>query len=992
MDTSLDILSEITVYSKYAKYLPEQNRRESWAELVARRKNMDLKKYPLLKAEIEQVYNDFVLTKKILPSMRSMQFAGRPIDVNPSRIFNCSYAPIDHYKSFQEAMFLLLGGTGFGYSVQSRHVSKLPDIRKPVRTRRYLIGDSIEGWADSIGALMKSYFTGSACPEFDFSDIRDKGALLVTTGGKAPGPEPLRICLAKIKELLDSKPDNTKLASIEVHDILCYIADAVLAGGIRRAACICLFDLDDNDMIKCKSDQRVTMLSIENRMGDACEVLVEDSMYGKKHRIFLSNAELEHLSKTNTVKWYHLFPHRGRANNSAVIVRHKVKKKDFSKLWKDIEASGSGEPAVYLTNNPDAGTNPCCFASDMLLKTLEGWKTFYELAGKTVEVYNKDGQVHKGSVWSNGIKPIVAVKLSNGKVLRCTDDHRFMLTNGQEQMARDLRGSKIMPYLEFNTVNDEHVKLGFMQGDASLTRLNSTAHKGLEVHLGQDDKDVADLFEIDHEDGIRSYYVNGYNDALRDLGFVAKPLPERTLPSGFSAFTPLQKASFMKGLYSANGSVIKAGRVSFKSTCNELVLEMSEYLLSVGIENYITTNKAKNVAFSNGTYLCKQSYDLNIASYESLLKFAKSIGFVHAYKMDALKTMLLSRAPVVVSVKPDGEEEVFDFNIQDSTHWGIVSSDANEAGGYIAHNCEIALLPYQFCNLVEVNASTLSSQQDLDDRVKAATFLGTLQAGYTNFHYLRDVWRKTTEKEALLGVSMTGICSGAVNNLDLTAAANAAVAENKRVAAIIGIREAARITCVKPAGTTSLVLGTSSGIHAWHSPYYLRRIRVGKNESLYKYLAAHHPTLVEDEYFSPSTQAVIQVPVKAPEGAIFRDESALDLLNRVKRFSVEWIQPGHIKGDNTHNVSATVSIKPNEWEEVGNWMWENRAVYNGISVLPHDGGTYIQAPFEDITEERYNELIQHLNKVDLSNIRETEDTTDLKGEVACAGGACELTF
>jgi len=620
MELSNKILSDITVYMKYAKYLPNENRRETWEELVTRNKNMHIKKYPALKNEIEEKYK-LVYDKKILPSMRSLQFGGKPIEISPNRVYNCAYLPIDHIESFNEIMFLLLGGTGVGYSVQQHHVDKLPMINKPYqkRTRRFLIGDSIEGWADAIKVLMKSYLGDkrSSRIEFDYSDIRPKGALLVTSGGKAPGPQPLKECIIKIIGVLDSKEDTDTLSTLEVHDIVCHIADAVLAGGIRRAALISLFSADDNEMISAKSGN-----------------------------------------------WWETNPQRGRANNSAVLMRHKVTKKFFMDLWKRVELSGAGEPGIYFNNDKDWGTNPCC---------------------------------------------------------------------------------------------------------------------------------------------------------------------------------------------------------------------------------------------------------------------------------------------------------------------------------------EIALRPYQFCNLCEVNASDIESQEDLNERVKAATFIGTLQAGYTDFHYLREVWQQTTEKDALIGVSMTGIGSGTVLGYDMQKAASLVKRENARVAKLIGINSAARCTTVKPAGTTSLALGTSSGIHAWHNDYYVRRVRVGKNESIYKYLVENHPALVEDEYFRPHDTAVISIPQKAPEGSILRTESPFQLLERIKKVATEWVLPGHRKGSNTHNVSATVSLKAEEWETAGEWMWDNRDSYNGLSVLPFDGGTYTQAPFEDIDEGTYINMLQHLTDINLENVLESEDNTDLSGELACAGGSCEIT-
>jgi ribonucleoside-triphosphate reductase len=619
MNISNKILSDITVYMKYAKFVPELNRRETWYELVTRNKQMHIKRYPALKDEIESVY-ELVYDKKILPSMRSLQFGGKPIEISPNRVYNCAYLPIDHIDAFSETMFLLLGGTGVGYSVQKHHVISLPPLNKPYakRTRRFLIGDSIEGWADAIKVLMKSYFgeRRQSKIEFDFSDIRPKGAQLVTSGGKAPGPQPLKECVLKIKGILESKEDGDTLTTLETHDIVCHIADAVLAGGIRRAALISLFSADDEAMIGCKSGH-----------------------------------------------WWEESPQRGRANNSAVLMRHKVTKEFFMDLWKRVELSGAGEPGIYLNNDKDWGTNPCC---------------------------------------------------------------------------------------------------------------------------------------------------------------------------------------------------------------------------------------------------------------------------------------------------------------------------------------EIALRPFQFCNLCEVNASDIESQDDLNKRVKAASFIGTLQAGYTDFHYLRDIWRETTEKDALIGVSMTGIGSGTVLGYDLKKAAQLVKRENVRVAKLIGINPAARCTTVKPAGTTSLALGTSSGIHAWHNDYYIRRIRVGKNESMYKHLSVNHPELIEDEYFRPHDTAVISIPQKAPAGAIMRTESPFDLLERIKKIATEWVVPGHKNGSNTHNVSATVSLKKEEWETAGEWMWDNRKHYNGLSVLPYDGGTYTQAPFEDITEDKYNELMTTLKDVDLTKIIEIEDETDLAGELACAGGACEI--
>lgn len=618
MELEKKILSDITVFSKYARHIKELNRRETWEDIVYRNREMHKQKYPDIAVLIDEVYERSVFPKKILPSMRSLQFAGAPIERNPSRIYNCAYLPIEDTDAFAEIMFLLLGGTGVGYSVQDRHVSKLPIVRGPKsKSRRYVIGDSIEGWADAVKVLVEAYFYGKTGVEFDYGDIREKGSELITSGGKAPGPAPLRECLERVEAVL-SKAVGRKLRSIEAHDIACYIADAVLAGGIRRAAMISLFSMDDEEMINAKSGE-----------------------------------------------WWINNPQRSRANNSVALLRGNVTREQFDELWVKVKASGAGEPGFYWTNNLDWGTNPCC---------------------------------------------------------------------------------------------------------------------------------------------------------------------------------------------------------------------------------------------------------------------------------------------------------------------------------------EIALRPYQFCNLTEINTSNIIDQEDFNSRARDAAFIGTLQTGYTSFHYLRPVWQRTTEEDALIGVGMTGIASGAIYDLDEKEAAEIAKVTNKLVSAMIGINPAARVTTVKPSGTSSLVVGSSSGIHGWHDYYYVRRMRFNKDEAIYQYLEKVIPDLCEDEAFRPETQGVVSIPQSAPKTATIRTESALELLARVARYNKNWVGEGHRYGENKNNVSVTVSIKDDEWDEVGEWMWDNKESYNGISVLPYDGGTYVQAPFEAITEEEYNKLVALLNDIDLTKVHEYHDETNLAAEAACAGGACEIDF
>lgn len=936
MEKEHKILSDVVVWSKYAKYDESKQRRETWDEIVTRNMEMHIRKFPNLETLIRTNY-ELVYEKKVLPSMRSLQFGGKPIEVNNTRMFNCSYLHIDDYRAFNETMFLLLSGTGVGYSVSRNHIGKLPAISRATKKRRYLIPDNIEGWADAVKVLVKSYFGLSNWkPDFDFRAIRPKGERLITSGGVAPGPEPLKICLAHIEAIFERKRDGEKLSSLEVHDILCHIANAVLSGGIRRSAMIALFDHDDEEMLTCKFD-----------------------------------------------KWYETNPQRARANNSAKLKRGEISKDQFLSLWKKVEVSNSGEPGFFFTNDLELGTNPC-FTGDMRLLTEWGYKSFRELSQEgPISLINAKGEVVEGTVWSNGVKKTIVLKLSNGKEIKCTPDHRFMLSDGSECEAKDTHSKRLMPHYTPNQTIDEYVKYGFIQGDGATGRLDSETHRSMEIYFGQNDLDVAEIFGYS-ETGKK--YVSGYNEVLTLLGMDSSPLPTRKFPKHFSGLSVEQKKSFLKGMYSANGSVITTSRIAYKTTSKELAKQLVSILIGFGLNPYVTTNKEKVVTFSNGNYTCKESYDVNIGRYNEIAWFWENIGFVQIYKMTALKELLIARAPIVQSIKDGDEVEVFDFNLQDNTHWGVVE-------GVVAHNCgEISLNSMQFCNLVEINASDVLDQFDLENRAEVASFIGTLQASYTNFHYLRHEWKEVTEREALLGVGMTGIASGRVLNLDLAEAAEAAVRTNKFVSKQIGINESARITTVKPSGTSSLVLGTSSGVHAWHDEYYIRRMRLGKNEAIYTYIAINHPELLEDDVYAPAIQSVLSVPIAAPKGAITRGtESAIDFLERVKFMHEKWIKPGHIYGENTHNVSATVTVKNHEWKMVGEWLWNNQDHYNGLSFLPEDLGSYPQTPFESIDEATYLEMSKIVRSIDVANVVEISDNTNLQGEQACAGGSCEIS-
>lgn len=356
---SNEMLSKLTIFSKYAKYIPKKQRRETWDEICTRVEQMHTKKYPELKEDIIKAFT-YVRNMKVVPSMRSMQFAGRPIELNQARIFNCAFTAIQSWKDFSEIMLLLLGGSGIGISVQRHHIEKLYPINKPKKSKKFLIGDSIEGWADAVRALFKAYMSNGYLPLFDYADIRPKGSQLITAGGKAPGPEPLERCLNKIKACLDKKEDGQKLSSIEVHDIVCHLADAVLSGGIRRAALISFFDKDDQDMLNCKGNFKVEVYNGGFHYNDKTKVWEGEVLYkNKAHYISLNSKQFDIFLQNKSLPWYWFEPQRARSNNSVVLLRNDVTKDEFDVLWDSVKNSGAGEPGFFWTNDKEICGNPC---------------------------------------------------------------------------------------------------------------------------------------------------------------------------------------------------------------------------------------------------------------------------------------------------------------------------------------------------------------------------------------------------------------------------------------------------------------------------------------------------------------------------------------------------------------------------------------------------------------------------------------------------------
>ena len=602
---SIKALQDYTYYAKYARYNKEEKRRETWSEAIDRVKAMHLNRYPEAAEPIEWAF-DLVKQKRVLGSQRALQFGGKPIESKNARIYNCTVSFCDRVEFFQECFWLLLCGSGTGFSVQKHHVDKIPAFAHSTfkEKQTFVVPDTIEGWADAIGVLIGAYIPNSRCPEwlgiepiFDFSQIRPAGSHLASGVGKAPGPDPLKRSLKIIRQLLQDRSQRfKKLRPIDAYDIVMHASDAVLSGGVRRSATICIFSPDDEEMIKAK-----------------------------------------------TGNWFNENPQRGRSNNSALLLRGSTTKEQFQSLIDSVQQFG--EPGFYWSNSTEQLPNPC------------------------VEI---------------GMWPV---------------------------------------------------------------------------------------------------------------------------------------------------------------------------------------------------------------------------------------------------------------------HWKTGKSG------------------WQFCNLSEINGKKIKCKEDFALAARGGAIIGTLQAGYSDFDYLGQTTKEIVEREALIGVSITGM----MDNPDVLfdpktqqEMANLVIETNEWMADLIGINPAARTTCIKPAGTTSCILGTASGVHPHHARFYFRRIQANSLEPVFQHFKEANLVACEPSVWSANkTDEVITFCVEVPSGAkIKNDLSAVELLEHVKSTQQNWVTHGKRKNLCTqewltHNVSNTITVMPEEWSQVADFIYENRQWFAGVSLLPASGDLdYPQAPMVNVHTPR----------------------------------------
>jgi intein/homing endonuclease len=1017
-------ISDYVHASKYARWREDLGRREVYLETVHRVRDMHKRRYPQLETEIDEAFAA-VERKEVLPSMRGMQFSGAAIEKNNLRSYNCSGTLTDRPRAFAEAMYLQLCGCGVGYSVQLEHVDKLPALTRidALDIHHHVVADTIEGWADALDALVNSYMSPKVAEygkyvEFSYFVVRDRGVPLKTSGGRAPGHVGLKKALELVRGVLDGA-QGRKLRPIEAHRVHCMSFEAVLSGGIRRAAAICLFSPEDGEIMACKSD----------------------------------------------ASWFSREPSLANANNSVVLLRGEENQRAFKRVFEMAKAYG--EPGIYFAKSAEHMTNPC-FSPDTRLATAKGMIRVEDLAREDATDVMVDTRVHKHGTDPEfkGIKrmsatpvkltgvsrPIYRVKTSHGYEVTTTDTHAFITTRGRVQL-KDLHVDDVLMLQSgeglFGDGGDYQsgLVLGLYVSDGTSTHSKKEAY----VDLWPADFGVKDVIrdavnhvvatipsKYDRDYGLNNWYSKddsklriGSQKLYSWLASVAdneqvQMLKERvpeTLWRGSREFI----RGYLHGMFLGDGTLNVGGHekkqtVSWRlgSVKPDLLRDVQMLLAQFGVVCRIYHRKeAQERLLPDGKggeafYPCQAFYELTV-SRPNLVVYRQRVGMI-GRKANRIDEALEARGvdcskperyiTNVTSIETAGVSNVYCLTQKDTNSVianGIVIGQCSEAGldPTIEINGQIQT-GWSFCNLSEINASKLKTKDDFLRAARAATIIGTLQAGYTDFPYIGEVSEKIARRDALLGVGMTGMQDAplvALNPEFQREVAEKVVEWNKEIADKIGINSAARTTLVKPSGTSSLELDyVASGIHPHHARRIIRRVTADELEIPFQAYRAANPHACTKK---PDGKWVVEFALEAPPGATVRDDlSASKFLEQVMSTQKNWVLPGtgresRVPG-HRHSVSNTVTVCPDEWASTEEFTWAHREDIACVSMLPHAGDTiYPFAPFEAVIteaqERRWNELIAKYVPVDYAALSESQDSTTPTGEAACAGGACQLT-
>jgi len=990
--------------TKFARWNEEKKRRETWQEVCERVLGW-FKKQPKLTKVQQEEWNElytYLYNLKASPAMRVIQMAGPPLDRCNVGVFNCSYLPFQDIFSFVELLYILMQGTGAGFSVESYNIEHLPRIKRQKGSEKikHAIEDSTEGWCDALKLGLETWFEGGDV-EFDFTAIRPAGARLLTKGGRSCGPEPLKDLLKFSRDLI-LKRQGKYLTELDCHDLGCMIGKIVQVGGVRRAALISLSDLNSNEMREAKSGA-----------------------------------------------WWQNHVYRSMANNSAVY-DSKPTDTVFMEEWLSLAKSGSGERGIF---NRDGvikmlpkrrkkvrfGTNPC-FHPDTRIFTNRGMMRIEDMynAGEScwyISVDNRSELKQKDYGVTTKVASRVELTQKSAQVYKlttehgheilCTSNHEFPTNRGRLQLKDMKPGDHIMLQSEegsFNTSGDygqglilglvagcgsieagakrQKVSLDHFFNDVNNYSMVKDCRKALSRRTTSGNVKMASLYSqlsMKMSGPVFSSKIQSFA-GVEDITELKRGIPESVMTGGRG-----MSVGYLCGLMTSASKVIRntngAGStvsLQIESTSHKLMLDAQMLLANFGVVSKV--KKVVRKPDSSVPIIDERNNVTDHERYSLVISHANCLTLMDNVGVDGLVGMTLSDLIGSDLNSWNTSDETYTTAVKEIVAHSVsdvycINQPENHnviANGVVAGNCaEIILRPYEFCNLTIVIARPDDTPETLKEKIRVATIFGTMQASCTNFKYIRKDWNKNCEEEALLGVDITGqmdcplLRPGAEGREKLLEELKAVVAKtNEEWAKKIGINRAAADTCVKPSGDSSQFFNCGSGIHAWFGKYFIRRVRERKDSPVARMLMDQGvPWMVAPE--DPSLLC-FEFPRKAPEGALTRhDQTAVEQLENWLVWKRHFAE---------HSVSATVYIEDTEWFEAGRWVHKNFDEVSGVSFLPRDNGSYTGTPYEEIGEEEYRKRLAALPEIDWSKLvrYETEDMTVGSQTYACTAGGCDF--
>lgn len=879
-----------------------------------------------------------MFTFKWLPPGRGLRMMGVPFvfERSGAPLQNCAFISTqdiahDLSRPFVWAFEMLMMGTGVGFDARG---AGTVTITPPTSKGVHVVADSREGWAQAIRRVLDAHTGKATLPvTWDVSQVRPAGAIIGSFGGKASGPAPLVTALERLERLCGEYVGKP-IDSAFIVDAMNIIAACVVSGGIRRSAQIAFGSPDDHKFSALKQDQEKLY---------AWRWASNNSIFAEEGMDYSHHAALSATNGEPGYAWLSKMRSHGRL----------------------------ADPADHR-DEAVMGGNPCQPASALLL-TPNGLRTMGEL-GVGDTIWSEDGWVRITAKWSTGVKPVAKYHTTAGFFLG-TANHRI-IQRGEKVEVQDaetidrLAGPRgmVAPERDLDAVMD-----GWMIGDG--TRAPARCLDAVCLVVGECDGEIHESELAGH---IRHRHANGGNmwaveTSIQRAELV--PLPEREIPERFMFAEPHIVASFLRGLYSANGSVVAQGkRVTLKATSFTLIRQAQAMLSSLGIASYYTTNRAKKIMWENGEYTSRQSYDLNITADRT--RFAELIGFVHTYKQDAIDLTPTTHSKSTFEIREIeelGEEEVWDITVSGPSHtyW--------TAGLNVSNCLEQSLEHQELCNLVETFPA---------HHACAADYLRTLKVAYlyakavTLFGVHDPGSDEVMSRNRRVGCSVSGVVQaqakfGHVQLMKLLDRAYHYVQRLDEVySAWLQIPTSIKTTSVKPSGTVSLLAGATPGCHWDHSAQYIRRVRIAETSPLLPALRkAGYP--IEACRYAAATM-VVEFPVNT---GTTRGKAAVPVREKLQLAA----DLQHWWADN--QVSCTADFSAEEADQIAPLLDEYQHKLKGISFLRRDDHGYAQAPYETIDAGEYARRAAAIRPIDLSGLH-THEAEDLY----CSGAACEVKF